>query len=214
MSHFVDFVLKISAGQEKSLRALQELFTEACNHLSPIVRANRCWNRVALHHLAYRQLRQKFPQLGSQMACNAIYSVCRSARVVYQHPQSPWNHMRNSAKELPLLRFLPQSPVYFDRHTLSLKEDGLSLFTLDGRMHFRLDISPEIHARFRKGELREISLVRHNQAYVLRFCFRQERELMGELRGTPWGELPEYLIVVEHGRENAVVPQPVLPLAD
>ncbi|MFN3884199.1 MAG: hypothetical protein ACK4Q4_05495 [Rhodocyclaceae bacterium] len=211
------FPLRVSMEQEKSLRALQELFAEACNHLSPIVRANRCWNRVALHHLAYRQLRQRFPQLGSQMACNAIYSVCRAARIVYQHPQSPWNVTRNPAGELPLLRFLPRSPVYFDRHTLSLKGDSLSLFTLDGRMHFCLDISPEIHHRFRNGRLREISLMRDDRGYVLHFHFREDCDLMGKSGALPAagmpGDLPEYLIV-QDSRGKVSVPRAVLSNID
>lgn len=190
MDSSVVFPLHVSAAHAGSLSALQELFSEACNHLAPIVRNNRCWNRVALHHLAYRELRQRFPQLGSQMACNAIYSVCRAARTVYQHPKSPWNVSKNPAAPLPLLRFLPRSPVYFDRHTLSLKQDQLSMFTLDGRMRFQLDISEEIHRRFRNERLREIALTGDGQSFVLRFRFGYD-----DIEGNSLDELPEYLII-------------------
>jgi hypothetical protein len=44
--------------------------------------------------MAYKPLRERFPQLGSQMACNVIYSVSRAARHVYQHPSSPYNVAR------------------------------------------------------------------------------------------------------------------------
>ncbi len=40
----------------------------------------KVWNRVALHHLMYRNLRDQFPEMGSQMVCNAIYSVSRTCR--------------------------------------------------------------------------------------------------------------------------------------
>lgn len=186
MESVLRFPLRVSAAQAESLVALQRQFAAACNFLAPIVRANRCWNRVALHHLAYKALRERFPQLGSQMACNAIYSVCRFARLVYQHPASPW-HLQKQAT-LPLLRFLPTAPVFFDRHTLSLKNDRLSLFTLDGRLHFALDTVPETLARFRVERLREIALMRQNETFVLHFRFGTPEDLDA-------GELPEYLIV-------------------
>jgi hypothetical protein len=80
--------------QAAKLHALQRVFAEACNALAPIARDNMCWNRVALHHLAYRGMRERFPGLGSQMICNVIYSVSRMCRLVYQHPASPFNVAR------------------------------------------------------------------------------------------------------------------------
>lgn len=208
MESSLQFPLQMSAAQAESLTALQRLFAEACNFLAPIVRDSRCWNRVALHHLTYKSLRERFPQLGSQMACNAIYSVCRSARLVYQHPDSRWNVQKQPAAALPLLRFLPAAPVFFDRHTLSLKDGRLSLFTLDGRMHFGLDLAPEVLARFRAERLREIALMRQGEAYVLHFRF-----------GTPApedsgaDELPEYLIVLPEtsGASGSSGPDPAGP---
>ena len=76
--------LKTEAAQALRLRDLQRAFADVCNELAPVARETRCWNRVALHHMCYRSLRDKFPQMGSQMVCNAIYSVSRTCRVVYQ----------------------------------------------------------------------------------------------------------------------------------
>ena len=99
------FPLNVSPEQALKLRRLQQMFALACNSLAPIVRDTKCWNRVALHHMAYRQLREKFPQLGSQMACNAIYSVSRSARAVYQGASSPFNLARWGDKPVPQIQF-------------------------------------------------------------------------------------------------------------
>jgi hypothetical protein len=85
-------------------------------------------------------LREKFPALGSQMVCNAIYAVSRTSRMVFQTPASPFNLTKLVGKPLPLLQFSESCPVYFDRHTLSIKGSKLSLFTLDGRMHFELTL--------------------------------------------------------------------------
>lgn len=69
--------LQTSQEQKARLHELQQLFARACNALAPTVRDSRCWNRVVLHHMTYKALREQFPALGSQMACNAIYSVGR-----------------------------------------------------------------------------------------------------------------------------------------
>ena len=115
---------------------------------------------MALHHLHYRTLREKFPALGSQMICNAIYAVSRASRLVFQTPGSPFNLTKLGDKALPLLQFADSCPVYFDRHTLSIKGTKLSLFTLDGRMHFELTLPEEQLLLFKVAKLREISLTR------------------------------------------------------
>jgi len=194
MSSTLTLTLNTTPTQAESLSALQRLFSEACNALAPVVKDSKCWNRVALHHLAYKGLRERFPQLGSQMVCNAIYSVSRSARIVYQHPQSPWNVAREPAKALPLLNFLPTAPVYFDRHTLSLKAGQLSLFTLDGRIRFQLNLSAADERFFGQSKLREIVLNRSKDRFVLQFQFADADD-PPELGSAGWTELPEYLLV-------------------
>lgn len=163
--------LHTTAEQSAKLQALQRVFAQACNALAPIVQGSSCWNRVALHHMAYRQLRQQFPELGSQMVCNAIYSVSRTCRIIYQDPKSPFNAQNRAGKALPRVHFLPQSPVYFDRHTLSLKRGMASMLTLDGRMRFNLPLQPSDEQRFRADKLREIVLTGHAGQFMLTFVF-------------------------------------------
>lgn len=160
MSSVIRIHLSVSPEQGQRLLALQQGFARLCNALSPIVQQTRIWNRVALHHLAYKQLRASFPEMGSQMVCNAIYSVSRTCRVVFQSPQSPLHLDKLAGQPLPLLRFADNCPVYFDRHTLSLKKGQLSMFTLDGRMRFQLALDAEVEARFKQQKLREIVLSR------------------------------------------------------
>ncbi len=195
--------LHTNATQYARLVALQQAFAEVCNALAPIAQQTACWNRVALHHMAYKAMRQRFPGLGSQMVCNAIYSVSRSCRLVYQHPKSPFNLQRLAGKQLPRVHFLPQSPVYFDRHTLSLKGGQVSLFTLDGRMRFELALSPENERRFREDKLREIVLMQRSDVFELDFHFvPQATEHDAEAAeadpdDAPNGEFPEYMLVLE-----------------
>ena len=91
MDHSLRIALNGTPTQFERLRALQVAFADVCNAIAPVVQSTRCWNRVALHHLVYRSMRERFPALGSQMICNAVYSVSRTARLVLQHPKSPWN---------------------------------------------------------------------------------------------------------------------------
>ncbi len=201
--HSLTIPLNTAADQVVRLQNLQQVFAEICNVLAPVVKDTKCWNRVALHHMMYRPLREQFPQVGSQMVCNAIYSVSRTSRVVYQSPQSPFNVQRLAEKPLPLLRFMPSSPVYFDRHTLSIKQGSLSMYTLDGRMRFDLNLSEDDLMRFKSWKLHEVILSSTNERFTLNFSFvdsmsktsnealeRQVSEALGSI-------LPEYILIDE-----------------
>lgn len=200
MNSSLRVTLNASAEQRQALVALQAAFAQVCNALAPLVQENRCWNRVTLHHLAYKSMREQFPQMGSQMVCNAIYSVCRTARNLFQHPASPFFLGRLQGKPLPKLRFADTCPVYFDRHTLSVKDGSLSLYTLDGRMRFLLSLSPNDETNFREKKLREIVLARRaDGAFELAFWFGDAE---ADEKGVPpsstahlQGEIPEYVKV-------------------
>ncbi len=191
--------LNTSPEQLARLQALQVAFARVCNALAPTVKQTKVWNRVTLHHLMYRTLRDQFPEMGSQMVCNAIYSVSRTCRVVFQHPQSPFNLARLGDKPLPLLRFSDNCPVYFDRHTLSVKAGQLSMYTLDGRMRFALALQPADEANFNEKKLREIVLSnRLNGGFELSFLFSDGQEDDAPLPSAASGaEVPEYVMVEE-----------------
>lgn len=200
MNQMLRIPLNASPAQLDSLRALQVAFGQVCNTLAPLVQASRCWNRVTLHHLAYKKLREKFPAMGSQMVCNAIYSVSRTSRLVYQHPDSPFNLSRLGEKALPLLRFTDTCPVYFDRHTLSVRDGHLSMYTLDGRIRFHLALQPKDEKSFHEQKLREIVLSRTPaNSFELSFFFSEplyEEEIPAS-EGLDTGEIPEYVSIDE-----------------
>ena len=184
--------LKTDSEQLACLERLQAAFAEVCTAIGPIVQETRCWNRVALHHLAYRKLREQFPALGSQMVCNAIYSVSRSARLIFQNRASPWSLEKRQDQPLPLMRFAASAPVYFDRHTLSLRRGGLSMYTLDGRLRFEVGLTAADEQRFRVEKLKEIQLSRDVQGFFLVFSLGTSDEAIPEV-----SELPEYLMILE-----------------
>lgn len=195
MNHLLVVTLNASPEQAARLEALQEAFAKACNSLAPLVAKTKCWNRVTLHHLAYRGLREAFPNIGSQMACNVIYSVSRACRAVYQHPDSPFNLQRLGNKPLPLVLFDKAAPVHFDRHTLSLRDGSLSMYTLDGRMRFQVALTRQDEERFRTEKVREIVLARNaRRHFELAFHFSAAEEAAAAAPiPAPQTTLPTYI---------------------
>ena len=201
MNSLLRIPLRASPDQVERLEALQKGFAQVCNALAPLVQQTRVWNRVALHLLAYRQLREQFPEMGSQMVCNAIYSVSRTCRLVFQQPGSPFFLGTWENRSLPLLRFADTCPVYFDRHTLSIKAGQLSMFTLDGRMRFQLELREQDELAFHSRKLREVVLARRTGG-IFELSF-----LLGDVDGKDgdsassandsMAEIPEYVVVEE-----------------
>jgi hypothetical protein len=143
--------LNVTREQAARLSALRAAYAEACNRLVPLVQAARCWNRVALHQLGYRRLRQE-TSLGAQMACNAIYSVCkayRSQRALGRIPQDT---------PVPALSFDPTS-VHFDHRTYTLKGAAVSLNTLQGRMRVPMILGDHQRRILASGLPKEAELV-------------------------------------------------------
>jgi hypothetical protein len=209
MNHSLRIALNGTPKQFERLRALQVAFADVCNAIAPVVQSTRCWNRVALHHLVYRSMRERFPALGSQMICNAVYSVARNARLVLQHPQSPWNvSKRSAAAPLPLLRFAASAPVYFDRHTLSLRRGMLSMFTLDGRMRFDLSLAPADETRFHQEKLIEVMLAATASGFELTFQFAGTVPAGKLQEMSAKGLLPEYVLIIP---PEAATPLPPAP---
>ena len=201
MNSLLRIPLHASPEQTERLEALQKVFAQVCNALAPLVQQTRVWNRVALHHLAYRQLREQFPEMGSQMVCNAIYSVSRTSRLVFQQPASPFFLGTWGDRPLPTLRFSDTCPVYFDRHTLSIKAGQLSMFTLDGRMRFQLELREQDEQAFHLRKLREVALARRaDGVFELSFLLAE----VGDKDDGPTlvanatlAEIPEYVVVEE-----------------
>jgi len=124
------------------------------------------------------------------MVCNAVYAVSRAYRLILQAPNSPWALPKVSDQPIPEIHFLATSPVFFDRHTLSIKRGRFSMFTLDGRMKFEAALSDEDESRFMQERLREVALLRSAGGYQLSVRFVEFGEVNGED-----DHLPNYVVV-------------------
>ena len=122
--------LQTNPLQFERLERLQKEFSSACNEVAQVAQEQQCRNRVALHHLVYRGVRQRHPALGAQMACNAVYAVVRALREKVGRPALALAGQKSPVK----LTFAPDAPVFFDRHTMGFALSMMSVFTQDGRL--------------------------------------------------------------------------------
>jgi IS605 OrfB family transposase len=143
--------LDVTVEQAATFSALQAAYAEACNRLVPFVQAQRCWNRVALHRLAYAILRAQTP-LGAQMCCNAIFSVCKAYRALSRRGRL------TEEAPVPALQF-SRASVHFDKRTYTLRGDTVSLYTLAGRVSARLLPGQHQHRIMTSGSAKEADLV-------------------------------------------------------
>lgn len=145
MKRTVAMKLTVPEEELKALIELQTIFSQACNFVADIASNAKEFNRVKLHHLSYYLLKQHYPQLGAQMSCNAIAKVSQAFQ---------------ASKGRRKVTFKEGISVHFDKRTYSLKNNILSLFTLQGRIRLKLEISPYHQAYLSQGMMREAELVR------------------------------------------------------
>jgi IS605 OrfB family transposase len=142
--------LTLSEIEQQAFQRLATQFSAACNFVGQIAFQAKERNRVKLHHLAYYALREKFPELGAQMVCNAIAKTAQALRAL---------------KEPKELLFKRGCSVHFDKRTYSLKGQSLSLFTLEKRLRCLIELS-SFHKNFlEQGKAREAELVRRGNCW-------------------------------------------------
>jgi IS605 OrfB family transposase len=130
----------------------------------PHVQEHRCWNRVALHHLVYYQLREKFPALGSQMACQAIRRVTDAYKALQANEGIPKD------QPVPVITFTPAS-VNFDHRTYSIQGETFSLFTPQGRAKVRFACGPLQKTLLATGIPKEARLIIREGIWYLNLVF-------------------------------------------
>lgn len=166
MQRTASLKLDTTTEQSRQLTALQAAYTDACNRLVPVVVDHRCWNRVALHQLTYSRLRQE-THLGSQMACNAIFTVCKAYTA-----QRELGRIKKDAP-VPTLNFRRAS-VHFDKHTYTLKGEAVSLYTLVGRTTVRLIIGEHQRTILASGLPTEAELVCRKGKWYFNLVIKSE----------------------------------------
>jgi IS605 OrfB family transposase len=159
MKRTVSLKLATTPEQAKRLEMLQALFSDACNLAVPIAASGEITNRIKLHHAAYYSIREEFPSLGSQMACNAVHQVSKAYKTLLT------NRADFRKKDWPVIKFGNRASVHFDKRTYSLRGDSLSLFTLDGRMVVNFRPGDFQRQYLAQGTPKEAELVRKRKGW-------------------------------------------------
>ena len=169
---YKEFTIKLNPtlDQAERIHLLQKQFASVCNDIYIRVQKNRCLNRVALHHLVYYEMREQYPEMGSQLICNAVYAVCRSIRL-FLDSLKVLSLGEKNFNQLPNVSFSESSPVFLDRHTVNLKKDSLSIYSPGKRLHFGVEISQQQSMFFLRNKLKEIILFSDGAAFFLKFYF-------------------------------------------
>src|SRR5438132_2424991 len=135
------------------------------------------------HQLGYRALRQQ-TSLGAQMVCNAIFSVCkayRSQRTLGRTPQDT---------PVPPLSF-HRTSVHFDHRTYTLKDETVSLNTLQGRMRVPMILGDHQRKILTSGLPKEAELVFRAGQWFFNLAVESadgERVASGPVMGVDVGE--------------------------
>ena len=181
MKRTVSIKLNPTTEQSKALEELRNSFNAACNLIVPYAVENRCWNRVALHHLCYYQVRET-SELGSQMVCNAIHKVCSAYKVLGLKKKD----------DVPVIGFKDKSSVHFDKRTYTIKDGGISLYTLNKRILVSCQIGDFQKAYLKKGVAKEAELIRKRNTWyfnlVLDLPNPAKTEPNGKVLGIDMGE--------------------------
>jgi putative transposase len=154
--------IKLVVPEEKTLIELVDEFSKACGLAAAYAKENRCWNRVALHHLSYYKIRED-TGLGSQMACNAIHRVCTSYKVL----------KIKKDQEVPSIIFKDGS-VHYDKKTYSIREETLSLYTLSGRLKVKMLIGKQQAKWLSVGEPKEAELFKRDGSWYFNLALEIE----------------------------------------
>ena len=152
MKRTISIKLLTTSEQNVALEDLQKEFNAACNQIVPLAAANKCANRVALHHISYYAVRETHPALGSQMVCNAIKGVADAYKTFFAN-----NPKKRREKWSPLT--FKNSSVHYDARTYSMKGNVLSLFTLSGRIKVAMRIGDFQASYLAKGKIKEAELI-------------------------------------------------------
>jgi len=152
--------LSVTDDVSQKLERTRLAYRDACNFLVPFVREHpeqRNWQRFNLHHAAYRQLRERIPELGSQYSCNAIRSVSSAYKTeMASHPRK--------SKDEPLKEIKFRNPsVHLDKNTISYQADGLTatIATVDKRVQVTLCPGKRQQELLGLGKVKESNLVLH-----------------------------------------------------
>ena len=152
--------LKVSKADKETLLKTMELFKEACNYISKVAWEQKCFNPVALHHLTYRKVREKF-KLPANLAIEARDRVARS----YKTDRSKLHEFKSPSMDLDNRLF-----------SIKQKEDKflVSIATIKRRIKCELDIGDYQRQYLENAKPTYATLHYRNKTFFLHIAIDKE----------------------------------------
>ncbi|MGE5445334.1 MAG: hypothetical protein ACM3SR_12160, partial [Ignavibacteriales bacterium] len=156
--------MKIKLNPTHSDKLIIQETLDACNKalnwISDVAWEKKCFNRVALHHLLYYELREKF-NLPSQIAISLKDKVCASYKA------------DNSVKHTFKAKVLP---LNFPRTAKLVSENVVSFNTLKGRLRIFMALGDfqRQYLKDKSWKIRESEIVYSNHKYFLHLTVQKE----------------------------------------
>ncbi|MFQ5795281.1 MAG: RNA-guided endonuclease InsQ/TnpB family protein [Candidatus Bipolaricaulia bacterium] len=119
--------VKLNPGtqEKRALDDTMHLVSEVANYIANVAHENRCWNKVALHHLTYYDVREKFA-LPANLACTTRDKVAEACK---------------SAKTKRKRKFSRYTPIRLDARTFGILKDGrASISTVQERIRVHMEM--------------------------------------------------------------------------
>ena len=138
-----------SPDERRMLFATMERYNAACNAASPVAFSERQFSNIGLQKRLYYSIRETFG-LSAQMAQLAIRKVAgsyRSTTEAIKEQNKVLAALGKPLKSLSEISFREHGAVCYDARVLSIGQNRVSIWTLDGRIHLRYskpDHFPEI----------------------------------------------------------------------
>ena len=141
--------------QAEALKTVMQAYNAACNFVSDLAWERRCFNQIALHHLTYRDIRERFG-LPSQLAVRAIAKVADAYKV----------------SKATKAQFRPLGSITYDSRVLRLLGvSNVSCSTLQGRITVKLNIGGYQRNRLAGASLGETKLTYTPEKHRFSFVF-------------------------------------------
>jgi putative transposase len=128
-----------SPDERRMLFATMERYNAACNAVSPVAFSERQFSNIGLQKRLYSHVRETFG-LSAQMAQLAIRKVAgsyRSTKEAIKEQNKVLAALGKPLKTLTELSFREHGAIGYDARVLSLGQNRVSIWTLEGRIKLR-----------------------------------------------------------------------------
>jgi IS605 OrfB family transposase len=136
--------------QHRALLRTMSVFNQVCNEISERAFKEQEFQKIQLHHIVYKGMREAHPEFSSQLVIRAIDVVSCSYKT--KRNKRPNGFKRTSAV------------VYDDRVITFKGTDSVNIWTFEGRLNIPIKVWNKERFAFRKGQ---VDLVLHNNTFFL-----------------------------------------------